>query len=329
MTFLEQNPRANIFHHPAWSQLIAQCYHFRPRTFVLTSSQHDIVAGLPLMQLPNLISGVRWECLPFTDHCFPLFKNEANQKQLFNAILAGAREHRIDQVGFRGDAISDEKVYQSRQYSWHSLRLENDFPSVANRIHQMHKRNAITAEKRGVHISWGNTKNDIEAFYRLHLEERHRQGIPVQPKRFFYLIGELLFQTGLGSILFAIKEDKVIAGLLLLHYGQTLTYKFGASEKSSLVSRPNDLLFWTAIQWGCENHYRSFDMGRSDPDNLGLISFKQGWGAGEQTLNYYTTSPDLRARTPGNMSNTLRNVIRKSPPWVCRFIGELFYKYAG
>lgn len=329
MNFIEQTPNANIFHHPAWSHLLAQCYNYSPKVFTFVDSQNAVTAGLPLMQLPNLISGVRWECLPFTDHCFPLYQDETDQSRLYDAILASAREKNINGVGFRGEPISHMGVRQTRQYAWQTLQLEDDFRYVSDRIHPMHKRNARTAEKRGVRIKWGNTKEDIDTFYRLHLQERHRQGVPVQPKRFFHLIEKLLLQTGLGSILFAYKDEKVISGLLLLHFGQILTYKFGASDKASLIFRPNDLLFWTAIQWGCENHLHLFDLGRSDLDNRGLISYKQGWGADELPLSYFSSSSTLHQRVTGKMSGMMKTVIRNSPPWVCRFIGELFYKYAG
>ena len=329
MSFIEHTPSANIFHHPAWSRLIAECYHFRPQTMVLTDSQNIVVAGLPIMELPALVSGVHWQSLPFTDHCFPLYQEKADCDQLLSAILESARQQRINEVGFRGELFPNIEVHQTREYTWHMLRLEDEFTAVTARIHPMHRRNARTAEKRGVQISWGNSENDIETFYQLHLKERHRQGIPVQPKRFFHLIGKYLFNAGLGSILFAQKDDRVIAGLLFLKFGQTLTYKFGASEKSALANRPNDLLFWTAIQWGCENQYRFLDMGRSDPGNLGLIQFKQGWGADELPLRYFSTSHNVHGWFTGKKSDFLKNVIRNSPPWVCRFIGELFYKYAG
>ncbi len=328
LAFAEETPCANIFHHPAWSKLIAQSYNFDPRIFTLVNSQNTVMAGLPVMHLPNLITGVRWECLPFTDHCFPLFQEGSVQEDLYDAMLVSAREQRVKQVGFRGDTISHPEVNETKHFAWHTLRLDDDFQDVSARIHLMHKRNAMTAQKRGVQVKWGNTKADIDTYYQLHLQERQRQGVPVQPKRFFNLIEKLLFQTGMGSILFAYKDDKVIAGLLLLYFGQTLTYKFGASDRASLVYRPNDLLFWTAIQWGCENHYRMFDMGRSDLDNQGLINFKQGWGADELPLRYFNTSSKLQGTATEKLATMMKTIIRNSPSWVCRFIGEFFYKYA-
>lgn len=329
ITLIDKAPLANIFHHPAWSQVLATCYNYYPQIFALVNAQNDLMAGLPLMRLQNFGAKPRWESLPFSDHCFPICENAASETRLITEILAAAREQQIKLVGFRGNQISHEAFYPSQCYAWHSIQLMNDFPAVSARINTMHRRNARNAQERGVQITRGNSQADIDAFYHLHLHERHRQGLPVQPKKFFVQIRKLLFEKDLGSILFAVKDGKAIASILLLHYGQVLTYKFGASDRSSLVFRPNDLLFWTAIQWGCENHYEFFDLGRTDLDNIGLARFKNGWGADEHQLVYYSTSPDRQTRVTEILSRRLKAVIRVSPLWVCRLLGELFYKYAG
>jgi len=153
--------------------------------------------------------------------------------------------------------------------------------------------------------------------------------VPVQPWRFFELIREILFSRNLGSILLAYKDGKLIAGLLLLMYGQTMTYKFGASDRASLKLRPNDLLFWTAIQWGCDHGYKAFDLGRTDIGNTGLRSFKAGWGAKELPLTYFTSSRVVAKQPSKHLAYGMGPIIQRSPLWVCRLLGEIFYKYAG
>ena len=329
LAYLSGNPLANIFHHPAWSQLLAECYGFRPFICVTCDTDGNILAGLPVMKIQNWLTGRRWVSLPFTDHCIPLYEDSSALYRLIDGLLNHARVQGIRNVEFRGEFLPHPNIQQSRQYAWHTLRLEEDFAKVARRIHTMHQRNAKTSLRRGVHVTWGKSTEDLKAFYQLHLEERHQQGVPVQPWQFFALIGKFLFSAGLGSILFAYKDEKIIAALLLLNYGQILTYKYGASDKASLSLRPNDLLFWTAIQWGCENGFKLFDMGRTDLDNPGLRRFKKGWGADEMPLNYFTISRTTRQPVPGNLMKIVKPIIQRSPQWVCQFAGELLYKYFG
>ena len=93
--------------------------------------------------------------------------------------------------------------------------------------------------------------------------------------------------------------------------------------------RPNNLLLWTAIRWGCENGYVLFDMGRTDLDDTGLRAFKSGWGAREMPLAYSTLSPEPLQSVTGRLMPIMQTVIRNSPLWVCRATGELLYKHFG
>ena len=93
--------------------------------------------------------------------------------------------------------------------------------------------------------------------------------------------------------------------------------------------RPNNLLFWTAIRWGCENGDTLFDIGKTDLANTGLREFKSGWGAKEMPLAYSTLSPEPPRSITGKLMPILQKVIRNSPLWVCRAMGELLYKHFG
>jgi lipid II:glycine glycyltransferase (peptidoglycan interpeptide bridge formation enzyme) len=193
----------------------------------------------------------------------------------------------------------------------------------------MHRRNARTAQKRGVHIEIGKSTDHLKAFYQLHMDTRHRQGVPVQPWCFFDLLGKILLEDDLGFILVAYQREKPIAGMVLLKWGQTLTYKYGASCSENLDLRPNDLIFWTAIQWGCEHGYKVFDFGRTDVENEGLRTFKSRWGAKEIPLFYSVFSKKTQQQPHDRMMSLMNIMIRNSPAWVCRSAGELLYRHFG
>jgi predicted N-acyltransferase len=169
----------------------------------------------------------------------------------------------------------------------------------------------------------------VRAYYELQLETRRRHGVPAQPWRFFKLFGERLVKNGYSSILLAYQAGRCIAGLVLLHWNQTIICKYAASREETMILRPNNLLFWTAIQWGCENGYKVFDFGRSDLDNPGLCRFKRGWGAEETMLTYQVISTKPEKQVSGKLLKVVRPVIRRSPRWVCQMAGELFYKFSG
>jgi hypothetical protein len=169
----------------------------------------------------------------------------------------------------------------------------------------------------------------MEMFYHLHLQTRRRQGMPIQPRRFFDILESSLIEKGLGFVLLAYKDDKCLAASVFLHWKHTLTYKYGASAADGLNLRPNNLLMWNAIQWGCEHGYSMLDLGKTDLADIGLRSFKSSWGAEEVPLAYSTLPAEPASPVTGKLMPFVRKVIRSSPLWVCRATGALLYKHFG
>ena len=139
-----------------------------------------------------------------------------------------------------------------------------------------------------------------------------------------------MMEPDLGFVLLAYAGGVPIAGAVFLTWNGTITYKFGASDPAFWKLRPNNLIFWTAIRWACENGFHTFDFGRTSLDNQGLREFKGGWGSREEPLIYSLISDRQPKHTSGRLSlnRMLSATIRRSPAWVCQALGELLYKYA-
>jgi CelD/BcsL family acetyltransferase involved in cellulose biosynthesis len=117
---------------------------------------------------------------------------------------------------------------------------------------------------------------------------------------------------------------------VFLHHRGVLTYKYGASDAHALPLRPNNLLFWEAIRWGCENGMECLDLGRTDIGQEGLRAFKLAWGAEEEEL-VYTHLGTGRPRTAdrGRLGRALSAGLRRTPPITSRIVGEALYRHAG
>src|SRR5271157_375567 len=328
-SFLTTQSKANIFHHPAWSNLIANCYGYRPFIAAVYGSGGEIKAGLPMIEISQPFSGLRWVSLPFTDHCAPLYVDQDSLRDLLENIHKASRARGASALEYRWNHSFDNALSENPDYFLHTIPLSQDFHLVQSRFHAMHRRNAVTAQKRGIRIEYGNDIADLKDFYKIHVQTRRRQGVPVQPYRFFELIWKHLFELDLGFVMKAYQNSNCLAAAVFLKFNQTITYKYGASLQEGLSLRPNDLLFSTSIQWACENGFTLFDLGRTDIDNPGLCRFKKGWGADEMPLNYYNIPQKSTQPIPGNLMKIMKPIIQKSPLWVCQFTGELLYKYVG
>ena len=327
--FAAEQSQAQIFHHPAWTQLMADCYGYRPFVLAVRDADGHIRAGIPMVEVPGLLRGRRWVALPFSDYCAPLTCSPDAQSTLINSLIQAYEAGNAPPIELRCELPPHTAVKSHSEHVLHTLTLDPDSSSVAGRFHSTHRRNIKVAQTRGVRIERGNEREHVEAFYRLHLETRRRQGVPIQPWRFFDLLWSKLIANGLGFVLLAYKDDECLAGAVFLHWQRTLTYKYGASAADGLNLRPNNLLFWTAIQWGCENGYSLFDMGKTDLANTGLRAFKSGWGADEMPLVYSSLPPQSSSSVTDRLMPIMQSAIQHSPAWVCRVTGELVYRYFG
>jgi hypothetical protein len=320
---------ANIFHHPAWSRLMQECYGYRPFVVVLRDANGNICAGLPMMEIESIFAPPRWVSIPFSDHCAPLYCDSMALRKLSEALTFQAHEPGTPKMELRWELPAQFGIQSSADFVLHTIQLDSALEKVTERIHHSHRRNIKTAQAHDVKIKFGRSLEDIKTFYLLHLQTRHRQGVPIQPYLFFELLHKRLIDQGLGFILLAYEKGQCLAGAVFLHWNHTLTYKYGASTLDGLSLRPNHLLFWNAIQWGCDHGFTKLDLGRSSIENAGLRDFKSRWGAQEKPLIYTSFSQKSFRISNHRLSKMMHVVIQKSPPWVCRLSGEILYKHFG
>ncbi len=329
--FVEGSDAATPFHHPDWANLVADCYGFKAFAVAMTEPSGTITAGLPMVEVKQPFRGARWVSLPFTDRVPPLLAPDDDGRGLATALAGAIRAAGVKEAEVRGDLTGAAAT------GWPALRhvldLEADPQAVYARFHPSQvKRSIKKAEREGLSVRVGARPEDLtEVFYGLHLRTRRRQGVPIQPKRFFRMLWDRIVASGMGSVLVVdTPRGAPIAAAFFVASNGTVVYKLGASDESSWSLRPNHLLFWHAIRTACERGDRWFDFGRTDAGQDGLSAFKRSWGAREEPLVYHTVGdPAGRSGPPGGrVSRTLAAVIRRSPPVVCRATGELLYRFA-
>ncbi len=329
LEFITSKPQATIFHHPAWLKSLSECYGFRPFVIAVCDAGGHVLAGLPVMEVRSRLTGRRWVSLPFTDYCPPLYDDLEAFNQLTHDLTSLYEAGRAPKIEIRWELPAYPPIQPYSAYYLHTVKLASDPQVVMKRFERTHRQNIGTAEKRGVRIEWGTKPEHVRCFYQMQLETRRRKGLPVQPWKFFDLLGKQIVGPGLGFILLAYKDDQCLAGGLFLNWQQTLTYKYAASSTEDHQYRPNNLLSWTAMRWGCEHGYTVFDLGRTEVENTGLQRFKKGWAADESPLTYSILSAALPAANDGKLMSLMKPLIQKAPPWVCRTVGELLYRHFG
>jgi CelD/BcsL family acetyltransferase involved in cellulose biosynthesis len=329
VNFVAKHPKSTPFHHPGWARVVANCYGFRAFALATRDVTGAIRAGLPMVEIRHLRGGPRWVSLPYTDYCPPLASAEQDQQDLAAALQRATCTAAVREIEVRGPLAGGSAVGATALR--HVLALSRDPAEVYAGFHRSQvQRNIRRAEREGLTVRQATRPEDlVDTFYQLHLRTRRRQGVPVQPRRFFRLLWENVISTGLGSVLIVETSARPIAAAVFLAWNGTVIYKFGASDASTWSLRPNHLLFWHAIRVACENEYRWFDFGRTDAGQEGLRNFKLSWGAAEEPLVYRTLGgrPEPASAAEGMATRVLGPVIRHGPLLLCRAVGETLYRY--
>jgi len=109
-----------------------------------------------------------------------------------------------------------------------------------------------------------------------------------------------------------------------------VVYKYGGSIASLNKMGGMALLFWKTIQEAKDTALDELDMGRSGIDNLGLIAFKEHWGAIGTPLSYWRYPPPGPCVPRGAWQKGLAHrLVQAAPDLALEAIGTLLYRHIG
>lgn len=323
--FASSHPSAGPFHLPAWAALIADCYRFEAFALTVRDTDGEILAGVPVVAVRSPIGRVRWVSLPYSDSCPLLSRPDVAVDDVVAALGEHVRASGARELEVRADLPAADGLHPV-EVGYNYLL---DLPSDPACLHpgDGHRRNRNRAVRQGIRVTRGSAAEDVAAFYRLHTLTRRRQGMPVQPRRFFDLIWDHLVARGHGFVATARLDGEVVAACLCLAHNGTLTVKYRASDPARRDTGAGFLVDWEIMSAACADGYHTLDLGRTDFGAEGQRRYKTGWGAVERPLVYTHLSDHAPAATHLRGGDLSRSIIRNSPPWVCRALGEVLYRW--
>ena len=318
-----------IFHHPFWMKNLEDTYDYKAFVLVVEGKDQTIKAGVPMIEIDSNLTGRRWVSLPFSDWCSPLVQHDEALEELTDGLVRLSRTSGVPGMELRWQYPARPQITSTQDHVLHlgHFSKENEAELLAQ-FKQKIRYCIRTSIERGLQIKSGTSKAFLEKFYALQCHTRKRQGIPVQPWKFFENLRKNILEKGLGRVILAYYKDDCVAGEIILHYRRTFTMKYGATGKVDLTYlHPNHLIDWEGIKWGSANGYTLFDCGRSDVEHQGLRQYKNQWGYRELPLIY--SYINAHPKKVGKNIGFVNKVIRHSPVWVCRLAGEFFYRHFG
>jgi len=328
---VKRHPRASVFHTSAWLEVLRRTYGYRPIAYGLTSSTKELHSGVLFCEIRSWLTGKRLVSLPFSDHCEPLADGPAEFQRLLAPAASQLRKGLWRYLELRplSRNLSEGIGQQFQRYILHRLDLRPPIEAVYENLHVDSIRRKIQkAEKKGFGVETGVSEALLTEFYDLHVTTRRRQSVPPHPLKWFRNILQCLGKH--ATLRIARSKRTPVAAVLTLEKGSTLVYKYGCSDARFHNQGAVPFVFWSMICDAKSRGILELDMGRSELDNKGLITFKDKWGALREEL-IYTRDP-LASNTFRNervQARAAKFVVSRFPDWAVIAAGKLLYPHIG
>ncbi|MDD2540598.1 MAG: FemAB family PEP-CTERM system-associated protein [Desulfuromonadaceae bacterium] len=273
--FVTAQQSSTNYHQYGWRKVVEKSFGHRTMYLAATDCHNEICGILPYVQMKSRMFGSFLVSLPFFNYGGLLVSDDSAAAMLLNAsrkMLSGTGvghiELRHTKMCAEVKATKQNKVTmlldlkRSEEEQWSGLDAK-----VRNQVRK--------AEKSGLKTVVGGS-DLLDGFYEVFCRNMRDLGTPVYGRNFFSNVLEEFPDT--TRILSVTQDGKTIASALLTWYKDTLEVPWASSNRDFRSLCPNNLLYWEAIRFAIGMGARTFDFGRSTPDE-GTYKFKKQWGA--------------------------------------------------
>lgn len=325
---VDRHPRASVFHSPQWLRALESTYGYRPVALSTDAPGSELTNGLVYCAVSSWLTGGRLVSLPFSDHCEPLVEQPADLEKSLLFLERQVDQGKWKRMELRPVVLAPNgstRLEKSSTYCFHHVDLT---PSLEEILEKCHKdsvqRKLRRAGREGLRYEEGTSDDLLDKFYRLLLMTRKRHRLPPQPREWFQSL-IAAFGSDL-KIRVASKGDVAVASILTLSHKKTVVYKYGCSNTAYNNMGGTVLLLWKTIEEAKAAGMLELDLGRSDLDNAGLITFKHHWGAIESTLSYWSYPHRNGAESSNGLAGRLFAMM---PDAALQAAGKVLYRHFG
>ncbi len=328
--FLEGHRMATLFHSTEWLNALQRTYGYRASVLTTSGPGERLTNGLAFCRVQSWLTGRRLVSVPFSDHCMPLIDSQEEFGDLLSPLRQETdqgREKYLEIRSIAGGAGMPAGLSGSATFCLHRLDLR---PSLNELFHAFHdsciRRKIARAQRVGLTYEDEMSEELLHKFYQLAVLTRRRQQIPPQPLSWFRnliaCIGDRV------KIRLASQEGQPAACILTIRYKSTMIYKYGCSDPRFHSLGSMQLVMWKAIQEAKETGLLEFDMGRTDWNNEGLLTFKDRWGGTRSTLLYLRHPvPKPHHPTEDIPMRIAKRVFGWAPDSFLRAAGNVLYRH--
>lgn len=321
---------ASFFHSSAWARVLVESYGYKPVYFT-SLANGSIVSMAPFMEVNSWLTGKRGVSLPFTDECPQIAPDSGMSREMVKHIIDYGEKAGWKYIEWRDGEHFPEEVVTSDFYFTHEVNLTQAEKELFSNLRESTRRNIKKASRGSVLVEISHSLESLKSFYRLNCMTRKRHGLPPQPYSFFRKMFEHIISKGQGTIVSALHSGKTIASAVFFNFGRKVIYKYGASDLRYQDFRPSNMILWEAIKYYREQNFQTLNLGRTQPENKGLLQFKRGWGVEETQVKYHKYDMKKKRFGKGKASagGLMNGVFARTPVGMLRILGRLLYRHVG
>lgn len=332
---VEKHPRASVFHTVGWLEALCRTYGYNPVVFTTSPPTGELENGLTFCRISSWLTGHRLVSLPFSDHCDPLCDSPDEISFLIRYVQTALEHEDWRYVELRpvngdfGPRTRGAKFQPSTRFLLHRLDLQPELEELFRRFDKDSVQRRIRrADRAGLVETTGRSEDLLRQFYSLFVLTRGRHRLPPIPYAWFRnlirYLGERL------EIRIAQRNNMPIAAILTLRFRNIVYYKYGGSDARFSQYGATPWLLWRAVADAKLGGAAEFDMGRTDEDDVGLLSFKNHWVPHPQQLVYWKFPEPSSIDSPDNWKMKLaKQVFSCMPNSLLTLTGRLIYRHIG
>ena len=313
------------------------------------SSALSISGVLPLVHLKHFIFGNHLISIPFFDLGGILADNEEIEKALLEEAIELGQKLKVDNIELRqtdpllwfesdyGHVLTRNTLHATRNVSFvtksHKVRMLLELPESSEILMKSFKSKLRSQVKRPMKDGLASKIGGLELldkFYSIFLTNMRDLGSPVHSKKLIYNVLKEFPEK--AKIVAVYKGEEHLAASIIVGFKDTLENPWASSLRQFSSLNPNMLLYWTMLEYACDNGFKFFDFGRSSPGE-GTLKFKEQWGSRPRPLHWhYITLNGTTISEGTDEKSKFDKAIQywqKLPVPVTKVVGPMIRKHIG
>ena len=334
-SLVENHPKASVFHSVGWLEALRSSYGYRPVVFTTAPPSAELKNGVVFCLVDSWLTGRRLVSLPFSDHCEPLCDSTDDLNLIIQSLQAAVdrREWKyleIRPIDFNFGPIDGRADFRPcATYYLHTMDLRPALDEVFQSLHKDSVQRRIQrAERAGLTEKCGRSEELLQEFYSLFVKTRGRHHVPPSPYIWFQNLVQCLGKA--LALRVAYKDGIPVAAILTLQFKHVVYFKYGCSDIHFNNLGATPWLLWKAIAAAKLDGAQEFDLGRTQKDNAGLLSFKNHWVPETKSLVYWQYPQGISLGSVDDWKLKLaKGAFACLPDKMLAVIGELVYRHIG